>query len=369
FTPDQQNRRTALVQVVEKVGPAVVNIFTEESLPAPRNPFRHFGNKFFDDFFSQMFPSLPSKRRSLGSGVLINPEGYILTNDHVIGKAGSIQVTLKDKRVFDAQLVGADVTSDLAVIKIDSEKPLPHVEMGRSDDLMIGETVIAIGNPFGLQHTVTAGIVSALNRSIRAGNDTVYHDFIQVDASINPGNSGGPLLNINGSLIGITTAIYDRAEGIGFAIPIDNAKRILDDLIHFGKVRRGWLGVSVQNLSPQIQQYFKLDRPWGVMVTRVVRKSPADRAGLRRGDIIVTLDDHEIRDRSEYKERLASYSVGNGIRLGILRDGKKKRLNVKVASITADSVDEFILNWLGLRVQEITGRQVRKYGLATRKGV
>ena len=203
-------------------------------------------------------------------------------------------------------MIGADIKSDLAIIKIDSEEFLPFVPMGRSDDLMIGEQVLAIGNPFGLRHTVTTGIISALNRNIRAGKNKVYSDFIQVDASINPGNSGGPLLNINGSLIGINTAIYQKAEGIGFAIPIDDAKRVVDELIHFGKVRRGWLGVSLQEIDLQLSHHFKLDRKKGVLVVRVAEKSPAKAAGLKRSDIILAIEGHEVTSKSDFRGRMAS---------------------------------------------------------------
>ncbi|MBT7936309.1 MAG: trypsin-like serine protease, partial [Nitrospina sp.] len=240
FAEEHYERRTPLVRAVEKVSPAVVNIYTTEISRSARNPFRNFNNNLFDKFFKDFLPPTRSQKRSLGSGVLINADGFILTNEHVIAKAAKIHVVLSDKQEFDASVIGADTKSDLAIIKIDSDRSLPFVEMGRSDDLMIGEQVLAIGNPFGLQQTVTTGIISALNRNLRAGKNKVYSDFIQVDASINPGNSGGPLLNINGSLIGINTAIYQKAEGIGFAIPIDHAKRIVLELVNYGKVRRGW---------------------------------------------------------------------------------------------------------------------------------
>ena len=316
-----------------------------------------------------LFPPVNQKRRSLGSGVIINADGYILTNEHVIGKAVRIKVTLVGKQEFDGRLVGADKASDLAVIKIDPKEPLPYVEMGRSDDLMIGETVIAIGNPFGLQHTVTTGIISALNRSIKAGENTIYHDFIQVDSSINPGNSGGPLLNINGSLIGINTAIYQKAEGIGFAIPIDNAKRIINDLISYGKVRRGWLGVSVQDMTPELLQYFKLDRHRGVLVTRVFPGSPASRAGMKRGDVILKLDSHEISRKAEYQQRIGSYSLGNSIVFSVLREGREETIPLKITRISKNQVAEFTRNWLGLGVQGINEAAIRKYGLQTRRGV
>jgi Do/DeqQ family serine protease len=374
FSHSESSRRTPLVQAVEKVGPMVVNIYTEEAPPQRRNPFRsfgggNFGDNLFDRFLKDFIPNFDQQRRSLGSGVLINPEGYILTNEHVIGKAVRIKVTLIDKREFEARLVGADRKSDLAVIKIDSDKPLPFVKMGRSDDLMIGETVLAIGNPFGLQHTVTTGIISALNRSIKSGDNMVYNDFIQLDASINPGNSGGPLLNINGSLIGINTAIYQKAEGIGFAIPIENAKRIINDLISYGKVRRGWLGVSVQDMTPQLLRYFKLDRKRGVLVTQVFPGSPARRAGIKQGDVILKLNNHEISRKLEYQQRVGSYSVGNTITFSVLREGRRQDIRLKVKAIPRDQIADFTLNWLGLSVQRIDDVAVRKYQLSTRKGV
>jgi serine protease Do len=373
FAHAESNRRTPLVRAIEKVGPVVVNINTEEAPTKRRNPFRNFGGQFgngiFDRFLQDLMPNFNESRRSLGSGVIINSSGYILTNEHVIGKAVKIKVTLIDKREFDAHLVGADRKTDLAVIKIDSDTPLPFVEMGRSDDLMIGETVVAIGNPFGLQHTVTTGIVSALNRSIKAGKNTVYHDFIQVDASINPGNSGGPLLNINGSLIGINTAIYQKAEGIGFAIPINNAKRIIKDLINYGKVRRGWLGASVQDMTPELLRYFKLDRQMGVLVTKIFSGSPAHRAGVKQGDVVLHLDNHEISNKLEYQQRVGAYSVGNAIQFKILREGKEKNIRLFVKSISKNEVEGFTLDWLGLRIQKINERALRQFRLSTRKGV
>ncbi|MBW2569370.1 MAG: trypsin-like peptidase domain-containing protein, partial [Deltaproteobacteria bacterium] len=236
-----------------KVSPAVVNINSEYEVRRRVNPFSGFSrDPFFDSFFKDFFdPGFEQryKRTSLGSGVIIDGKrGLILTNAHVLAKSATITVILNDERKFDARIIGADPDSDLAVLRISSKNPLPAVEMGDSNDLMIGETIIAIGNPFGFSNTVTTGVISAINRSIRA-DDAVYHDFIQLDASINPGNSGGALLNINGELIGINTAIYAKAQGIGFAIPINKAKRIVSDLIQYGKVVQIWLGLTVQDLD------------------------------------------------------------------------------------------------------------------------
>jgi serine protease Do len=370
FTEDERyNRRTPLVRAVEKVSPAVVNIYTTEASRSVRNPFRNFNNKVFDQFFKDFLPPNKSQKRSLGSGVLINGEGFILTNEHVIAKAAKIHVVLGDKQEFDASVIGADIKSDLAIIKIDSKKPLPYVKMGRSDDLMIGEQVIAIGNPFGLQQTVTTGIISALNRNIRAGKNMVYSDFIQVDASINPGNSGGPLLNINGSLIGINTAIYQKAEAIGFAIPIDHAKRIVDELIRFGKVRRGWMGVSVQELDAQLSRHFKLGSNKGVLVVGVAEKSSAGKAGLKRGDIIISIDEHDVKTKSDFRGRMASYTVGSSLQFSILRDGKLMERRVRVVSIPKTFVKEFTRNWFGLDVQENSESFARANRLTTSKGM
>mgnify|MGYP002630084800 CR=1 FL=1 len=363
------NRRTPLVRAVEKVSPAVVNIYTSEISRSPRNPFRNSGNNVFDQFFKDFFPADRNKKQSLGSGVLINEEGYILTNEHVVARASKIHVTLSDKREFEAKVIGADIKSDLAIIKIDSNQSLPIVSMGRSDDLMIGEQVLAIGNPFGLHHSVTTGIISALNRNIRVGDNMVYSDFIQVDASINPGNSGGPLLNINGSLIGINTAIYQKAEGIGFAIPIDHAKRIVDELIRFGKVRRGWLGVSVQEMDDQLSRHFQLDRKKGVLVVRVAKKSPAEVAGLKRSDIIVAVEGHEVISKSDFRGRMTSFTVDDKIQFSILRDEKSLELTVRVISIPEQYVAEFTHNWLGLKVQQNNPLLARNNRLSTSQGM
>ena len=366
---ENDNRRTPIVRAVERVGASVVNINTEEVAPAVRNPFRDSRNPFFDHFFKEFFPSRDNNRRSLGSGVIIHPEGYILTNEHVVSKATIIKVTLIDKREFDARLVGADIKSDLAVIKIETNENLPHISLGRSDDLMIGETVIAIGNPFGLQHTVTTGIISALHRSIKGGKNRVDRGFIPLDASINPGNSGGPLLNIEGSLIGINTAIFKQAEGIGFAIPINKAKRIINDLIRYGKVRRGWLGVSVQSITKEMLSFFNIERVRGVVVTHIMERSPGARAGLKRGDVILSLENIEVNDKTDYSERVSTYPLGNTINMGILRGGKVESVSLKVSLLPASRVADYVKIWLGFTVNKIQQSLVRRYRLVTSQGV
>jgi len=275
-------RETPVVKAVRKASPAVVNISSAYEARSRPNPFSGFGNPFFDEFFKDFFDPRFQRRQqqtSLGSGVIIDgSRGLILTNAHVVQRASTIKVVLQDEREFEARLIGADPDSDLAVLKIDSKEALPAIPMGDSDDLMIGETVIAIGNPFGFSHTVTTGVISALNRSVRS-EDRVLQDFIQIDASINPGNSGGPLLNITGELIGINTAIYAKAQGIGFAIPIRKARRIVADLVQFGEVKQAWIGVLAQDIDERMAQYLNTPGRRGALVKAVEPDSPARSAG------------------------------------------------------------------------------------------
>ncbi|NOY52848.1 MAG: Do family serine endopeptidase [Deltaproteobacteria bacterium] len=373
------SRRNAVVEAVEKSSAAVVNVSSEQIHETRATPF-NFGasSPFFDDFFRDFYESLGPreyKTQSLGSGVIISSKGYILTNEHVVDRATAIRVRLADKTEYRATLVGSDPKSDIAVLRIKADKPLPYIHMGRSDDLMIGETVIAIGNPFGLSHSVTTGVISALNRSIRTKN-RLYQDFIQTDASINPGNSGGPLLNINGQLIGINTAIYRKAEGIGFAIPIGRARRIYEDLLAFGRVHKPWLGIFLQDLTPQLVRYFNLPEGKGILISRVIRNSPADRAGLREGDILIRIGDHEVEDRESYLTLIEGYRVNDKIPLRYLRNGKMKRATVKGSSVTPERALSISREWLGLDVAEgaegvvlkKVGRHSEAYRIGLRPG-
>jgi len=365
-------RKNAIVRVVEKVGPAVVNINTEEIIEEEFNPFRGLSSPFFEEFFRDFFEAFPKrnyKRQSLGSGVIIDPQGYILTNEHVISRATSIRVTLIDNREFEARLIGADARSDLAVIKIDSRQPLPYVKMGRSDDLMPGETVVAIGNPFGLSHTVTTGIISALHRSIKVDKKRIYSDFIQVDASINPGNSGGPLLNINGELIGINTAIYQGAQGIGFAIPIDRAKRIVDDLINYGKVEEIWLGIMVQDLNPELSAQFQYPYNFGVLISRVSRGSPGQEADLRPGDIIEEIDGQKVLSSQLYFDLISSYTVNDRISVKYFRDGQTRTTTLIAKTMPLALVDQIAREVIGVSVKDISLRTKIQYHLYTSRGV
>ena len=274
--------------------------------------------KFFRDFFSPEFERR-EKRTSLGSGVIIDGKrGFVLTNTHVIEKATTISVMLNDKREFEAAIVGMDPDSDLAVLKIQSEQVLPAIQMGDSDDLMIGESVIAIGNPFGFSHTVTTGVVSAVKRSIKTAS-RIFHEFIQTDASINPGNSGGPLLNIDAELIGINTAIYAEAQGIGFAIPINRARRIVSDLINYGEVVQAWVGLTVQPIDANLAEYLNIKKDTGVIVTRIEPQSPAAAAGFLEGDVIHAIDGLNIRDMAAYHLKMNSVSANQTLAVEISR--------------------------------------------------
>jgi len=340
-------RHTVTVQVVQEVGPAVVNITTEQAVDRRRSPFA--ADPFFDSFFRDFFePRLPSTTENLGSGVLIDAEGHILTNSHVVERANRIQVTLSDGRALDATLIGADPKNDVAVLQVESETELPWIELGSSDDLMVGEPVIAIGNPFGLSSTVTTGVISALNRSIRSKKGT-YHGFLQTDASINPGNSGGPLLNAEGELVGINTAVYHGAQGIGFAIPIDTAARVVRELIEEGAVSPVWLGVSFQDLTPQLQQAMGLpESVRGALVNQVRPDSPALQAGVRRGDIVTHMDERPVSSARAFFEMLEIAVDGQELRLTLRRGDATQKLRVRAQEVPEPVIEAMIADLLGM---------------------
>ena len=367
------NRETAVVKTVRDVSPAVVNISSAVQVRKRTSPFSGFGmNPFFDEFFRDFFDPRFERRReytSLGSGVIIDgKKGLILTNAHVIQESGTIKVVLNDEREFEAHMVGTDPDSDLAVLKIDSDKPLPAINMGSSDDLMIGETVIAIGNPFGFSHTVTTGVISAIDRSIRA-DDRVYHNFIQIDASINPGNSGGPLLNINGDLIGINTAIYAKAQGIGFAIPISKARKIISDLIQYGEVIQAWIGITVQNIDEKLARYLKIPAQNGVIVTSVEPSSPAQKAGLQESDVILAVNNKTVNSIGDYQTVARGLAAGNTIEARIWREGQKKTVVVKTRVFPIDLADDLAHRLLGIKVQDLNKKRRQRYRIAARQGV
>ena len=366
-------RESAVVIAVRKVIPVVVNISSEFEVRKQANPFSGFGiDPFFENFFNDFFdPGLEQryKRTSLGSGVIIDGKrGFILTNEHVIVKSKTITVGLKDRREFKAQIVGADPDSDLAVLRISSPKALPDITMGDSTNLMIGETVIAIGNPFGLSNTVTTGVISATNRSVRTEN-MVYHNFIQTDTSINPGNSGGPLLNINGELIGINTAIYAKAQGIGFAIPINTAKRIVSDLIRFGEVIPAWIGITVQDIDADLARYLKASAIKGVLIKKAEKIGPARKSGIREGDIILSIKTGNILSEKDYHRVMSSIAAGEKIIVTVWRDGKTKTVSVKTSVFPKELALDLSYNLLGISVVNLSTKNRYTYKTSAKQGV
>ena len=304
------------VALAKKLKPAVVNVSTAKTI-APQKKFHRapspFGTDPFEEFFDRFFENAPQrsyKQRSLGSGFIISDDGYILTNNHVVAGADEIKVKLGDKREFKAEVKGTDEKLDLALIKIEAKDHFPVARLGDSDTIEVGEWVMAIGNPFGLEQTVTAGIVSAKGRVIGSGP---YDDFIQTDASINPGNSGGPLFNAQGEVIGINTAIVAGGQGIGFAIPINMAKGIITQLKEKGKVTSGWLGVSIQAMTPELAQSFGLEAEKGALVNEVMKDSPADKAGIKSGDIILEFDGKAVHEMNELPRLVAETPVGKKV--------------------------------------------------------
>jgi serine protease Do len=357
----------AFANVVKGVNPAVVNISTVSKKKLVQ-PFFEF-SPFFDDFFGGR-EGRPQYRRenSLGSGFIINRDGYIITNDHVVRDAESIQVKLSNEDVYSGKVVGSDPKTDIAVIKINVKEQLPMAVLGDSDKLQVGQWAIAIGNPFGLDRTVTVGVVSATGRS-NMGIET-YENFIQTDASINPGNSGGPLLNVYGEVIGINTAIVAAGQGIGFAIPINMAKRVVAQLIQKGNVTRGWLGISIQPVTEEIALSFGLKRAQGALVSDIMTGSPAEKAGLRQGDVITRFAGKEIKSVQQLQLLVAETPVGSQVEIEFFRDGQLKKLSLALAS--ADSAvaatpksSETGTGWVGLSVEELP-RDMRASGL---KGV
>jgi len=348
-------RQNTTVRVVKEIGPSVVNITTERVI-ASRNPFPRGGNPFFDSFFRDFFePRLPQTVQSLGSGVLIDAERHVLTNEHVVRSASRIRVSLADGTEFDATLVGADPNNDVAVLKVDSDARLPWLEPGRSNDLMVGESVIAIGNPFGLSNTVTTGVISALNRSVRT-DDFVYHGFLQTDASINPGNSGGPLVNAEGELIAINTAVYGGAQGIGFAIPIDTAKRVVDELIEHGELTPVWLGLDFQDLNRELAAAMNLPQNLpGALVNRVREDSPAQRVDLRRGDVVTRFDGRPIDSARSVYEMLEISVAGQDLQIEFWRAGRTHTVAVKLEELPLSQVARLVSDMLGMELQPNDG--------------
>ena len=357
-----QTRRTPVVRAIERVAPATVNITTTQQLQPVVNPFFR-RNPLFEEFFGRFADPRPRTAQSLGTGVVIDVEGHVLTNEHVLAGATEIHVALADGREFAAELIGADPETDLAVIKLQADEPVPTANLGTSSDLMIGETVVAIGNPFGLHHTVTTGVLSAVNRSVRSENGE-YHGLLQTDASINPGNSGGPLLNIEGDVIGINTAIFRGAEGIGFAIPIDRARKIASELIEHGQVSPVWLGLRVQRLTPGLHSALDLEADAGALVSHVFDGSPAQRAGLRRGDVILRLEGTPVATPRTYFEILRGIPAGEVAEMRVERERTVHTISLPTEAFPEERADDLAELLLGLSVRDPAPRKGAERGLA-----
>jgi serine protease Do len=333
----QSKTRASLVQNFQK---AVVHIKVETILRNSKgqplnNPYDLYNEEFFKRFFQgikppQSQPQQPFRQQGMGSGSIISKDGYILTNHHVVGEADRILVKLYDGKEINAKLVGTDPESDISVIKIDGNG-YDFLSMGNSKELLVGESVIAVGNPFGLTQTVTYGIVSAKGRTNVGINE--YENFIQTDAAINPGNSGGPLVNLRGEIIGVNSAIFTRSggyQGIGFAVPINMARLVMEDLIEKGSVSRGWLGVGIQDINQDLAQAFKLDDTSGSLITGVMKNTPADVAGLKRGDVVIEINGEQIKNSNHLRNEIANAGAGSDIELIVIRDSGKRKFLIRL---------------------------------------
>lgn len=379
---DLEATSRAFVEIAKRVIPTVVSITSEKTVKV-RDPFSNFfhNDDFFRRFFRQPQGEQEYKQHGLGSGVIVSPDGFIMTNYHVIKDADEINVRI-DRKTFKAEVVGTDPATDLAIVKID-EKNLQAIPFGDSDKLEVGELVLAVGSPFDLrlQHTVTAGIISAKGRTLNLSGELTYQDFIQTDAAINPGNSGGALVNIHGELIGINTAIYAGNTGgnvgIGFAVPINLAKHVMNDLIEHGEVVRGYLGVFISTLDAELGEALKISDNEGAVVTQVVEGTPADKAGLKKYDVIREVDGRKIADSQALTNLVASYRPGDMIDLKVVRDGKEKRIRVELQKRPGSATnsrpalpqDDDVLSKLGLRVSNLTDELASRYGYEEEEGV
>jgi serine protease Do/serine protease DegQ len=363
----------AFAAVAEQVTPAVVHISTTPKRGAgvEREPEERFREFFGPELYERFFRRRPrEENRAAGSGVVVDPRGYILTNNHVIENAQDITVRLSDARKFTAKLVGRDPKTDLAVLKIDAPAALPVAELGDSDRLRIGQWAIAIGNPFGLDRTVTVGIISATART-RVGLAT-YESFIQTDASINPGNSGGPLLNLDGKVIGINTAIVASGQGIGFAIPANMARDVMRQLITKGRVVRGWLGIVIQDVTDELSPSFGVKEREGVLVADVMTGSPADAGGVRQGDVIVEFGGDRIKEVPELQRRVASVSPGQSIAITVVRERRPVGLRITVGEMPADEpavTDDTSEETLGLAVEPVPSELAQRLDPPAAAGV
>lgn len=376
----------SFADLVEQVSPAVVNIRIVKTVKgSPMMKFFHGGpgqkgqkSPFPDEFFERFFggpgqKGTPKefKQRSLGSGVIIDENGYLITNNHVIDKADEIVVRFKGGKELPAKIIGRDAKTDLALIKVEADEELPSLLLGDSSKLRVGDWVLAVGNPFGLENTVTAGIISAKGRIIGAGP---YDDFLQTDASINPGNSGGPLINLRGEVVGINTAITAQGQGIGFAIPVNMVKKIASQLRDKGKVVRGYLGIYFQPVTPELAEQLDMKKPTGALVAQVIKGSPADKAGLKNGDVITEYDGKDVEDWHDLPALVADTPVGKSVEVVVIRDGDEKELDVKIGEMaeTAPQPTERqkeAEDKLGMTLQQITPELAEQFGLDKPQGL
>jgi serine protease Do len=367
--------------LADTVSPAVVHIRVEKTVKGGGPAFHQFnqnpfgGNEQFKDFFGRNFGRQRQpefKQPAQGSGFIIDKSGYIVTNNHVVEGADTIKVILKDDTEYSAEIVGRDPVTDIALIKVEAKRNLPTVPMGSSENLRVGEWVAAIGSPFGLEHTVTAGIVSAKGRVIGSGP---YDDFIQTDASINPGNSGGPLINMRGEIVGINTMIIAGGSGIGFAIPIDQAKDIIAQLKTGGEVTRGWLGVTIQDLKGNLAEYYGVQDKSGVLVASVVPGDPADRAGIQPNDIITEVEGKKVTTSRDLTNLAAKLDVGDTAKVTVLREGRQKTFDVKVGkrpltmAAVSDHQRQKKEGEYGFQVTELTPQVAQRYNIKETTGV
>ena len=370
---DARRTQTAFINAVENVSPAVVSITTTSTVQNRfYSPFQD--DPFFRRFFGDdAFGPREYQQQGLGSGVIVTEDGLIITNNHVVEDVDEITVHLDDDRQYSAELVGSDPQTDIAVIRINTEESFPTAPLGNSDDLEPGQWAIAIGAPFGLTQTVTVGVISAVGRGGMGLND--YEDFIQTDAAINPGNSGGPLVDINGAVIGINAAIRSNTGqygGIGFAIPINMAKKVMDDLVESGSVSRGYLGVQIEAVTAEMQDEYELPDEHGVMVRRVFTGTPAAEAGLRVGDVILSINDRETNDANTLRNIVANTPVGQKVLFEIRRDGETMEIAVRIAELPEDgyaSIQDATYEDLGLTLQEIDEQVARENRLRVQMGL
>ena len=369
-----QARPDSFADLAERLKPTVVNIqvtSTERRSRFFRSPFGGGEGDPFEEFFRRFFGEegpREFRRQAQGSGFIISPDGYIVTNNHVVEKATEVKVVLADKKEYRAKVIGRDKKTDIALLKVEVEGSLPTVQLGDSDALRVGDWVLAIGNPFGFGHTVTAGIVSAKVRTIGAGP---YDDFIQTDASINPGNSGGPLFNLRGEVIGINTAIVATGQGIGFAIPMNMARRLIEQLRERGTVTRGFLGVMLQDLTPDLAKQFGLKEAKGALVADVEEGSPAEKGGLRRGDIVLEFEGRTVEDRHDLARMVAATEVGKVVRLKVRRGSDMQEIQVQVSRFPEERLASpgEVERTLGLTVQELTPELAKRLEVPVRSGV